>query len=167
MIVLIAYHYIVLRDDRAEFSDGKSKPRQLGGGSGFSPPISLARAARVACPGNLAALKPPLHLCHLLKCLRPGSRFLIGKKYAWLLPSEAIDFQWVKGQFAAACPCFGDLCSQEITLFLWSALKKGFDCFVQFWSWFQVLQHGTYKWLPLTECLYWARRLNKGHYDTL
>ena len=33
-IVLIAYHYIVLRDDDS--------------------------AARVACPGNLAALKPPL-----------------------------------------------------------------------------------------------------------
>ena len=56
--MLIAYHYIVLRDDGAEFSDGKT--RRLGGGAGFSPPISLARAAHVACPGNLAALKPPL-----------------------------------------------------------------------------------------------------------
>ena len=30
-------------------------------------------------------------ICHLLKCLRPGSRFLIGKKCAQLFPSEAFD----------------------------------------------------------------------------
>jgi len=32
-IVLIAYHNIVLRDDGAEFSNGKT--RRLGGGAGF------------------------------------------------------------------------------------------------------------------------------------
>ena len=69
-IVLIAYHYIVLRDDGAESSDSKdnrqSKARRLGGGTGFfSTHKPTARAARVACPGNLAALKPPLlsHAC--------------------------------------------------------------------------------------------------------
>ena len=60
--MLIAYHYIVLRDDGAESSDSKdnrqSKVRRLGGGTGFfSTHKPTARAARVACPGNLAALK--------------------------------------------------------------------------------------------------------------
>ena len=60
-IVHIAYHYIVLRDDGAESFDSKdnrqSKARSLGGGTGFfSTHKPTARAARAACPGNLAAL---------------------------------------------------------------------------------------------------------------
>ena len=64
-VVHIAYHYIVLRDDGAESFGSKdnrqSKARRLGGGTGFfSTHKPTARAARAACPGNLAALKPPL-----------------------------------------------------------------------------------------------------------
>ena len=36
------------------------KARRLGGVGGFLSTHKPARAARVACPGNLAALKPPL-----------------------------------------------------------------------------------------------------------
>ena len=62
--ILVIYCF-VLRDDGAESSDSKdnrqSKARRLGGGTGFfSTHKPTARAARVACPGNLAALKPPL-----------------------------------------------------------------------------------------------------------
>ena len=40
----------------------QSKARRVGGGAGFfSTHKPTACAARVACPGNLAALKPPLH----------------------------------------------------------------------------------------------------------
>ena len=61
-IVLIAYQCIVLRDDGTEFSDGKTvESATVGGGAGFiSTHKPTARAARVACPGNLATLKPPL-----------------------------------------------------------------------------------------------------------
>ena len=45
-IMLIDHHYI-LRDDRAEFSDGKSKARQLGGGVGFFS--TYKPSARRAC----------------------------------------------------------------------------------------------------------------------
>ena len=40
----------------------QSKAQQLGGGTGFfSTHKPTVRAAHVACPGNLAALKLPLH----------------------------------------------------------------------------------------------------------
>ena len=50
-VVLIAYHYIVLWNDGAE----------LGGGTRFfSTHKPTAHTACIACPGNLAGLKPPL-----------------------------------------------------------------------------------------------------------
>ena len=63
--LLIAYHYIVLRDDGAEPSESKdnrqSKAGRLGGGARFfSTHKPTAHAACVACLGNLAALKLPL-----------------------------------------------------------------------------------------------------------
>ena len=84
-IVLIAYHYIVLRDDETESSDSKdnrqSKARRLGGGTGFfcthKPTV---RAARVACLGNLAALKQPLlqsKRAKLLKFFKLHSKALL------------------------------------------------------------------------------------------
>ena len=40
----------------------QSKAQQLGGGTGFfSTHKHTTRAALVACPGNLAVRKPPLH----------------------------------------------------------------------------------------------------------
>ena len=39
---------------------------------------------------------------------------------------------------------------REVTLTTWSALIKGFDRLIQFWSWSQTLQHGTCKWLTLS-----------------
>ena len=57
-IVLIAYHYVVLQD---VVQSPLTKARRLGGGTGFfSAHKPTASAARVACPGNPAALKPPL-----------------------------------------------------------------------------------------------------------
>ena len=39
--------------------------------------------------------------------------------------------------------------TSEVALISWSALKKGFDCLIQFWSQSHTLLQGTYKWLPL------------------
>ena len=63
--MLIAYNYIVLRDNGAEPSDiritDQSKAWRLGGGTRFFSTHKLtACAARVTCLDNLAALKPPL-----------------------------------------------------------------------------------------------------------
>jgi len=60
---------------------------------------------------------------------------------AWLL--------WVKGRIWAARSWSFHFRSLEVILIPWSALKKGFDRLIQFWSLSQTLLHGTYKWLPL------------------
>lgn len=50
------------------------------------------------------------------------SRFTIGKKCAW-----SLDLLWVKGQIGAMHSWAFDFRSLEVTLILWSALKKGFE----------------------------------------
>ena len=94
-------------------------------------------------------------ICCLLKCLLPKLRFLIGKKCPWSLncPSESLGrliFCGSKGQIAASCSWSIDFCSLMVTFISWLALKKGFDCLIQFWSLSWTL-HGTCRWLPLVE----------------
>ena len=105
-IVLIAYHYIVLQDDGAESSDSKnnrqSKARRLGGGMEFfSTHKPTACAARVACPGNLAALKPPL-----------DSSSIFGPNMASEVISECLIFENFSG---GACPQTPLACSHLST----------------------------------------------------
>ena len=53
---------------------------------------------------------------------------------AGLFPSEALDFQWFKGQIAAMHYWFIDFWSSEVILISWSALQKDFDRLIQFES---------------------------------
>ena len=94
-------------------------------------------------------------VCRLLKHLRPGSRFLIGKKCAWSL-DHLFKSSWslhfflrVKGRIGTVRSWSFDFRSLEMALISWLALKTGFDHLIQFWSWSQTLLHGIYKWLPL------------------
>ena len=73
---------------------------------------------------------------------------------AWSFPSDkfwgswVLDFQRVKGQIASVCSWSIDFSSLEVTLIPWLAPKRSFDHLIQFWSWSQMLLHGTYVTTP-------------------
>ena len=64
--------------------------------------------------------------------LQLGSKFWIGKKYAdhLIIPPKALDFYRSKVKLEPHIP---DFRSSVATLIPLSALKKGFDCLIQFW----------------------------------
>ena len=66
-------------------------------------------------------------------------------------PFDRLIFMGQRSNWSHAIWSF-DFHSLEVTLIPWSALKKGFDHMIQFWSQSQMLLHGTYKWLPLVFC---------------
>ena len=90
-------------------------------------------------------------ICHLLKCLRLGSRVLISQKCAWSLDHFLLRLliAWFSKGQRSNCSRTFYFTSSKPTLIPWSAPQMGFDCLIQFRSWSQMLLHGTYKWLPL------------------
>ena len=57
---------------------GQSKARRLGGGIEFFSTHELTVfATRVVCPGNLAALKPPLSVCTKNRTHAPSHKFAV------------------------------------------------------------------------------------------